>query len=471
MPIEKPRRFANFSNIDYLNSIRGLMTNDYQARIPVLTKANREKSLRDLDNYLPGQNAILAMLLNKVGMTNFNSDQWDNTLAEFVKATLAYGESVEEVQLGLINAISYDSDRETGEKLIFSRKDIEHNAWYHTINRQVIYPITLDNQGGEITKAFHSENGLNSYLTAVMSALHTSAQFDEFTLMTSLLADYEEKGGFYKVNVPDVAASTSDEAAAKKLLRYIREYAAEMTYPSRRYNAAGMPTFARPEDLIILATPGVKAALDVEALAQVFNMDKAEVPARIVTIPKDKWRIDGAQAILTTVNFFQVYNVLAAMTEMSNPVGLYSNHFLHVQQVISYSLAVPAVLFTTKPGTVDSEFTFNVTGLGTTTIKDLDGVTVTNVTRGSAYELSTTAQVDKVGGETGVGYVLNQRGTSVNTRIGTGGVVLVGYDEQSTELSYVVYSVADPEVRAIRKLKVAGTIVEEWPVKVTEPTP
>lgn len=472
MPVKNPpRRFANFNNIDMLNALRKRMSNDYQARIPVITKANFDKVLRELDNYIPGQNAILSAIINKVGLTKFQADSWENTLAEFKKGELAFGESVEDVQMGLIEATAYDTDRETGERVVFSREDIELDSSYYQINRAERYKVTLDNKGGEIRKAFHNESGLNSFIDGVMAALQTSAEFDEFIEMIKLLSHYEEMGGFFKVQVPDIKTAADPKAAALTLLEAIREYSAEFAYPNRRFNAASLPTFAKPEDLIILATPAVVARLDVQGLAPIFHLDKADVPARIITIPADKWEIPGAQAILTTVNFFQVYDVLNTMTEIENPAMLYSNHWLHVHQIIAYSRFVPAILFTTEEGTDVTEVEWTVTGLGATTIQDIEGADVTTVKRGDAYNMSTTATVSDPIGDTGVGYALEQPGTSRGTRMGISGVLLVAHDEKAEELSYRVFSAADPSVSEVRTIDVVGTIYEEWPIEVTEPTP
>ncbi|WVX89723.1 major capsid protein [Microbacterium phage Curie] len=468
----KPRRFKPFTNIEWLNAFRGKATDEYKARIPVLTQANYDATMRDMDNYIPGQNAILAALLNKVGLTKFNADQFENPMGEFIQGTLAYGESVEDVQLGFIQASSYDTDRETGEQIIFSRETIEMDSSYYEINRQDRYKVTLENLGGEIRKAFYTEDGLNSFLNAQMAALQTSAQFDEFLLMANLIQHYETMGGFYKVQVPDLKTGTPEQRklAATTLLEGLREYAAEFAYPNRKFNASGLPTFAKADELVILVTPAGKAALDVQALATLFNIDKGDVPARIIMIPKDKWKIPGAQAILTTRRFFQIYNVLNTMTEQQNAAALYTNHFLHVHQIIAYSRFVPAVLFWTGPGTETEDIVWDVTGLGATTITDLDGVAVTEAKRGSVYELSTTAQGTGEGFNSEVGYVLAQPGSSNQTRVGMSGVLLIGYDETAESVEIERFAIADPEVRSVQSIPLTGTIYQDWPIQ-TIPDP
>jgi len=132
---------------------------------------------------------------------------------------------------------------------------------------------------------------------------------------------------------------------ARKGLRSIREYASKLPFISRHYNAAGMPVSANPEDLELFTTPGFQAAVDVEALAALFNVPYAEVPARITVIPEENMNIPGVQAVLTTRDFFMVADTYYDTAQIDNPAGLHTNFFLHHHQIISYSRFVPAIAF------------------------------------------------------------------------------------------------------------------------------
>src|SRR5690606_17422670 len=170
-----------------------------------------------------------------------------------------------------------------------------------------------------LTRAFASEHGLSSLISSLMEAPTTSDQWDEYLLMTSLFKEYEDNNGYFKVNIPDVESFGSDSADAKFALRRLREMAENLTFISRRYNAAGMPVAAKREDMVIFTTPEFKAALDVEALAAAFNIDRADVPSRMVTVRKEDFGIEGAQAILTTEDFFVVADTLLETRSAENP--------------------------------------------------------------------------------------------------------------------------------------------------------
>ena len=113
-----------------------------------------------------------------------------------------------------------------------------------------------------------------------------------------------------------------------------------------------MPTFARPDELVLFCSPEVKSALDVQGLATVFQRTDAEPTIdRIIVIPQDRFGIDGVQAILTTDKFLIDIPVINEMTQQTNPVNINSvNHYLHVQHIISVSGFAPAVMFWTGAG-------------------------------------------------------------------------------------------------------------------------
>src|SRR5690606_13770167 len=108
-----------------------------------------------------------------------------------------------------------------------------------------------------------------------------------------------------------------------------------LTFLSRNYNAAHMPVAADADELELFMTPEFQAAIDVEALANLFNVAYGEVNSRITVV--DKIGIPDVQAILTTRDFFVVADTYYDTTNQPNPVGLHENFFLHHHQIISAS--------------------------------------------------------------------------------------------------------------------------------------
>jgi len=222
---------------------------------------------------------------------------------------------------------------------------------------------------------------------------------------------------------------------------------------------------------MLVGTPEFIASINVDGLAPIFHIDKADtVFDRVVPIPQRFWGIEGAQGALTTRDFFQVYDTLFSNTSQANPVGLYDNFFLHHHQIISLSKFAPTILFTSESETITVREPITVTSIATPVFTDSDGAAVTDVVRGSLYEVTTASVTVPVGEDVAVAYSI-VGATSTKTYITRNGVLYVGGDEKATSLTVgAVSTLIDPTNPALdgktstATLTVSGDIHENWPV-------
>lgn len=328
-------------------------SNDFQQRISDPSIHGIDATMRDLfqpmnRNYL---NQFMDILINKVAFTIVRGKRWENPLAVFEKRRIDYGSTIEEVALKWIKAHSYRDDwgdraDDITNLLKINRPD--GSVAYHSINRRDTYPISINET--ELQEAFNSENGLNELVARIMELPANSDAYDTYRIMLQLLKMYEDNWGFFKVNL---SAAPTTEATGKEFLTKVRSIAGKLAFPSSLYNALtiqDIPTFAQPSELVLLTTPDVQAVLDVETLASVFQLDKAELKYRTILV--DEFPIPGAVALLTTEDFFVVHDKVYTTTSFFNPQTLTTNYYLHHISVNSVSPFVPAVLFTTDAGTV-----------------------------------------------------------------------------------------------------------------------
>jgi hypothetical protein len=295
--------FPKLDNVDIINAIRGVSSNEFQDRIPEATKANIQVSMDLLYKNSGLRNQAANGLVNQIGLVIIRDVlYWENKLAKFKQGMLNAGESIEEIQIGLVKAKAFDSSRSSLEDAVFGRERVETQAVVHHINRRDKYKITIDDV--EFKKAFLTEFGLHEFITKLMSRMEVSDQYDEFLIMTQLFREYYQRGGFHKVHVPAVDAPGSDQADSREFLRTLKAVASNMAFPSRRYNAAKMEVATTEEELEIFITPEALAAIQVEGLASAFNISQTDIMGRITIIPKAQMKIPGAQAVLTTRNFW-----------------------------------------------------------------------------------------------------------------------------------------------------------------------
>ena len=446
-------------NEDILNAIRNQASPDFQRRIPAATKGNVQHSLENMMNFPSLRNEFYDALVNRICGTWFNPLAWQNPLAEFKRTAQNYGKTYEEVAVGLIKARVYDPKQEYLGDEIFGTYKPDVETAFHTVNREEFYPITVNET--QLRYAFTSDDGLGQLTSQIMEAPITSDNLDEYLHMVHLFPEYARLGGYYRVHVDDVTdqglPDTDMQARARYLLRKIREMVNTLPIkPSTRYNARHMPSVVSRDDLILFMTPEVHAAIDVNALAVLFNEDYARTNNRIIDITAQDVGIDGFQCILTTREFFFVWDYYyGTQGGVPNPISMGTNYFLHHKEAISLSPFVPAILFWTKDSTLETidatknikaeppKFQIRLAKYGN------PSQTPTNVKRGDVVQVVGTVTRDGdpyFDTQGGIRYEIASEVKSQFTRMDNTGILTVGIDEGATEIKVrCLTTYIDPE--------------------------
>ena len=128
-----------------------------------------------------------------------------------------------------------------------------------------------------------------------------------------------------------------------------------MTFPSKEYNGYLLAqkkdtkpviTFSDVADQLIIIDNATDVAIDVDVLANAFNLSKQEFLARKIKI--DAFPDPSIRAMIIDKDFTQIYDDLYQMRRFENGEGLYENYILHHWQTISASCLVNAVGFKVK---------------------------------------------------------------------------------------------------------------------------
>ena len=424
-------------NASILDAIRAEASDQYLSRIPEATQGGVEATLLALTEFRPLMNEFISSLVNRIGTVIARNNAWTNPFAPFKRGMLTYGNTIEEIQTGLLKAHGYDPDRDYMEESLFGTEVPESKSIFHTINRQNFYKVSINDM--LLRRAFIEDGGLSAYVNQLLTTPSTSDNWDEFLLMTKLFALYERMGGFFHVAVPELARGKGTPEDAKAALRTVREFAEILQFISTEYNAAHMPISAQPEQLILFTTPAFKAAIDVEALAAAFNVDYAKIQPRIITIPDTFFGIDGCQAILTTEEFFVCADTLLEVTSQFNPVSLNTNQFLHHHEIVSASLFAPAVMFTINQDDVMVMTPPNITTVSAITIEAIDGVIPTTVSRGGMIALLAEGIDANSIINSGVRWAITGN-TSIWTYVTAQGVLHVAPNETAATITVYAYS-------------------------------
>lgn len=336
-------------------------TNDFQQRVPDPTVSGIDATSKFLFKPNNGRylNEFIDAYVNRIGDQIIHNKEWENPLRAFKGATMRYGFSIQESAFKWIKAHTYKVDDAVLEKV----NAPEAAVWYHSVNRKDRYDISLEYP--DLRQAFLDEYGLNRLIDAVLTVPRNSDNYDEYLCMLNLIAYYEHNWGFFKHHV---SAVPTDEATGKEFLKAVRAYASKLEFPTALYSPVsaeyGIPVFAKPDELVLLITADAMASVDVDTLAGIFNLDKADIKYRTVIVPE--LPVPNAFALLTTNAFFVCQDVVYSNESFYNPATLNTNYYLHHWEVVSASPFVPAILFTTGAATEIPTLTQAVTDVNIT---------------------------------------------------------------------------------------------------------
>lgn len=313
---------AQLTNERIINLMRPYMSAQFNDRIPEATKINMEQIGQTFSEYPTIANEFVNVLTNQVIRTMFFTRTIDNPLSMFERGDLSkFGKSLELIYVDLIKGKDF-TDRFGGsyEGEVLRPESVTNvKVQYLTENSRLKYKVTISND--MLASAFKSETGLSTLVNQLVSKMSESYNMDKF-LMTWKLID-KMKTVRIKSTRPEMGNKNSCKAFAHDIKKVIKD----MRFPSNKYNSSGVTTKSLPSDLFIIVDTETSATLDVELLADTFNMSKVEFQSRIVEVPSfaDSERL----ALIVDRDKLQIYSTKYASDTVKNGAGLFTNVFLH----------------------------------------------------------------------------------------------------------------------------------------------
>ena len=304
--------------------------------------------------------------------------------------------------------------------------------------------MTISND--QLRQAFLSWQGITDLIAKIVDSLYTGMEKDEFVTMKYMLCRAILNGMLY---VEEQAPVANDNY--KPMVAGFREMSTLLTYLTPNYNSAGVENATSRDNQYIIISAALEALIDVEVLAQAFNMGKADFLGHLVVVDSfsnhdlnrleelfgdDESYTPFTSAELTTLqnvnsavidgDFFMVFDNYLQFTENYNGQGLYWQYFYHTWKTFSISPFANAVVFYGA----ESKIT---------------GVTVTpataNVSAGSSFQLSANVAGTGLIKKT-VTWSIEGETSSGTTIDGSSGVLHVASDEPAdTEITVTATAV------------------------------
>ncbi len=365
-------------SIDILNVIRNNASYAYQKDVPEITQ---EQDIPKVGEILFGNpthsNEFINALINRIALVRVQSATFNNPYKHLKKGYLEFGETVEDIFVGIIKAVKYDAEK--GASREFKRTLPNVQSVFHLTNWRVMYPITIEKQA--LRRAFTSADGVTNLISTIINQVYTAAEYDEYLLFKYLLIKAISHGKVY----PQPIDSANMNSVAVAFRGKSNLLPIDMT---GRFNESHVQNNTAIDKQCIFMDADFNAKFDVEVLASAFNMNKAEFIGklhliddfssfdneRFEAIREESTGLDEVTAeelalmkdvkgVLLDEEWFQVYDNLFEFNETPVGSGLYWNYWLHCWKTVSYSPFANAIVFVdsgaaiAKPSTITVEIT------------------------------------------------------------------------------------------------------------------
>ena len=331
------------------NVIRSDSSKVYMETVPAATADNINAISNILfnDAYQPILNEFVNNLINRIALTIVRNKSYDNPLAIFKKGSVPLGTDIQDIYENPANAESYEYSNTAMAKLLTITDPDTHVAYYRR-NRQDLYTKTISREG--LQGAFTSWENFESFISSITTSLYSGNYIDEFKYTKDLI------DGAYNNDkvIVETISKPVDNATSKTFVKKIRSLFNKLSFPSTEYNAYSkfsgakgtITTWTDKDRMVLIITADALAEVEVETLAQAFNLSYADMQARIVVV--DKFDNDEIVAVLCDEAWLQIYDNIFRFDEFYNARTMSWNEYLHAWGTYAICPFANAVVLATE---------------------------------------------------------------------------------------------------------------------------
>lgn len=283
-------------------------------------------------NYKPNTYAELGDMIGKIAEQVIRMVEAQNPLSVFDKMPINNGDTIEQAVIKHVEAEAYDK---TGANALTRSTKKKMVVRYFNNWERRKYQQTVD--VSELRKVLQGSESAESVASKLVSVLSESRIDDKFQNYKALLKWAATNGSLTSSstifkNVGDVSKLSDGTLDYKSILKKIKDTVKGMQFVNSDFNTVGLRRRTKAEDIIIIAPYTIINALDVDELAGVFNLSKAEIKVKLI-------EIDSADTNIYIVDRYAVlgYTRLYEMMNQPNADGLFYNYFLHAEDLFAVS--------------------------------------------------------------------------------------------------------------------------------------
>lgn len=431
-----------------LNAIREISSEIYHRYVPIIDSTTDIGKFAEPILSVPEvYNEFCNALVNRIVYTQFEIKSFRNPFVVLEGDRIPLGYAGQEIYVNPAKGRQYNANDFAG---LLVKYEADVKVQYQAINSDLQYPVTFSRQ--QLKKAFTSWGDLEGFIDGLSNSLYNGAYIDEFKNTKNIIA------GAYKDNkaVIQTVSAVSDEATAKAFVEKARELYLNFQLPSSDYNAwakcggEGRPvvTWTNPEDIVMIVRNSVRAKLDVNVLAEAFNMDKATLLGNILTVDNfDVYDDEGTKiydgsaivGMIADKSWFRIKRQDMFMDSFYNANNRSIQYYLNLIKIYNFSLFANGVIFATSQPTVAIQSMKFAEGTAVSVDKD-DTKAVTVLTT-PAWANATITYTSGSTSKFTVAADSNNNKRAIITGVGSGTATLTATDgSTSTTLTVTVVS-------------------------------
>lgn len=341
-----------------LNVLRQDASSAFQEVVPIVDEnTSIEAYSAPLLNTPKFMNEFVDVLVQRIVYTQLVDNKvFNNPLKILEGDKIPLGYLGQEIFINPAQGRDYDINDFAGA---LKKYETDTKVQYMYINFDKQYPVTIIRQ--ELKQAFVSWDALDNYISGITNSLYNGYYIDEYKNTKGLVTNA------YRSNAVqvEVVNELTNEARTKKFVEMARTLFLNFQTPSSKYNAWSkiggygreVITFTEPENIVMLIRNDIRANLDVNVLANAFNMDKTTLLGNI--LPVDNFDIvdkdgkvvyDGSHilGIICDKSWFRIKEQDMFMDDFRNANNRSINYYLNVIKMFNYSFFANAVVFATE---------------------------------------------------------------------------------------------------------------------------
>ena len=346
-----------------LNKIREISSDIYQKYIPIIDDDTDISSFASpILTYPEVYNEFCGALINRIVYTAIETRTFNNPLRGLEGNVMPLGYAGQEIYVNAAKGRQYNPEDFAG---ILQKYEADVKVQYLIKNMDLQYCVTVIRT--KLKEAFVSWDNLDAFITGLINSLYNGMYIDEFRF-TKALVSSAYAGNL--VQVETVSSPLTSADLAKTFTTKARELFLNFQMPSTKYNAwakvggSGRPvtTWTAPEDIVILLRNDVRAYMDVEVLANAFQIDRAVLLGNIYPIDSfDVYDDDGTKifdgsnvfGMICDRSWFKIKPVDQFMEQDYNANNRAMQYYLNNIKMYEYSLFANGVIFATAEATVN----------------------------------------------------------------------------------------------------------------------